>query len=330
MTRLSKTLRGSPVVAAPGKIFLVGEYSVLEGGSAVVAAVSRYAVAQYLPELAPESRLIDETVKRATLALGELAAALPRGSALVNTAEFRHRASKLGLGSSAAAAVAATGAVFATAGLDIKRHRELLFSVADDGHRAAQGGVGSGADIAAAVHGGFVGFVRPPGGKPISMRLTAPRALQIVVFWTGFPQATTSMIEGMQAFAVRSRQSYDWYMGKLRQIGERFLQAFSSNDLPGAITEADAYGRMLEKLGDSATLPIVTPAFAQTADLARSLGGTAKPSGAGGGDVGVAFFGEESAAAEFTRRCPTGVSVLDVKVDLDGARRRLPGMVELV
>jgi hypothetical protein len=29
------TLRGSPVVAAPGKVFLIGEYAVLEEGSAV-------------------------------------------------------------------------------------------------------------------------------------------------------------------------------------------------------------------------------------------------------------------------------------------------------
>lgn len=43
------TLVGTPVVVAPGKIFLVGEYAVLDGGVAVLAAVSRYAVAQYVP-----------------------------------------------------------------------------------------------------------------------------------------------------------------------------------------------------------------------------------------------------------------------------------------
>ena len=55
---LSKTLRGSPVVVAPGKVFLVGEYAVLEGGAAVLASVNRYAVAQYLPDLTPESPVI--------------------------------------------------------------------------------------------------------------------------------------------------------------------------------------------------------------------------------------------------------------------------------
>ena len=45
------TLRGAPVIVAPGKIFLVGEYGVLEGGSAVLTAVSCNAVAQYIPGL---------------------------------------------------------------------------------------------------------------------------------------------------------------------------------------------------------------------------------------------------------------------------------------
>ena len=39
-----RTLRGNPVVAAPGKLFVIGEYAVLAGAPAVVAAVNRYAV----------------------------------------------------------------------------------------------------------------------------------------------------------------------------------------------------------------------------------------------------------------------------------------------
>ena len=38
---------------APGKLFLAGEYAVLDGGVAVVAAASRYALAQFQPGMAP-------------------------------------------------------------------------------------------------------------------------------------------------------------------------------------------------------------------------------------------------------------------------------------
>jgi phosphomevalonate kinase len=327
---LSRTLRGSPVVMAPGKIFLVGEYAVLEGGAAVLAAVSRYAIAQYIPDLNPESPFIDESVKRAVAALGELAPALPAGSALVNTAAFRHRLAKLGLGSSAAAAVSSAAAVLAFVGIDFSDKRELLFTIADEGHRAAQGGVGSGADVAAAVHGGYIGFVRPPGGKPVMRTLARPSRLELVVFWTGRPSHTPTLVQAVRTFAERSASSYGFLIDELRRTADKFVDRFDADDAPGAIAEADAYVRTLEILGASAGMPIVSAPFVEAATLARQLGGTAKPSGAGGGDVGVALFGEAKAAAEFIRRCPAGISVLDVKVDGDGVRRRLPSDVEVI
>jgi phosphomevalonate kinase len=324
-----RTLIGTPVVAAPGKVFLVGEYAVLEGGPAVLAAVSRYAVAQYVPDLAPASPVVAETLKRAVALIADLAPALPPGAPLVDTAAFRQGQQKLGLGSSAAAAVAAAAAVLTYAGVDIATRRDLLFTIADEGHRAAQGGLGSGGDIAAAVHGGFVGFVRPPGAAPIVRRLSRPSGLTVVVFWSGTSASTPRLVQAVRALGQRDPGRYGALMGELRQRAEQFAHAFLTHDARGAIGHADAYGQLLEKLGAFAEVPIVTPPFAEAAAVARGLGGAAKPSGAGGGDVGVALFADDGAAAAFTRRCPSGVSVLDVTIDPDGARRRHhPGFVE--
>jgi phosphomevalonate kinase len=323
------TASGAPVVAAPGKLFLVGEYAVLEGGPAVLAAVSRYAVARYVPDLTPASPVVAETVKRAVARLADLAPPLPPGAPLVDSAAFRQGHQKLGLGSSAAAAVAAAGAVLSYAGVDLTGHRDLLFTIADEGHRAAQGGLGSGADIAAAVHGGFVGFVRPAGAAPIVRRMSRPSGLAVVVFWTGASASTPRLVQAVQALRGRDGGRYAALMRELRQTAEQFAQAFLADDARGVVRHADGYGRLLEKLGASAEVPIVTPPFVAAAAVARSLGGAAKPSGAGGGDVGVALFADDDAAAAFTRRCPPGVSVLDVTIDPDGARRRHPGSVEL-
>jgi phosphomevalonate kinase len=322
----STTLMGSPMVAAPGKVFLVGEYAVLEGGCAVVAAVSRHAVAQFIPGMDAQSPVIAETVKRTVAALGDLAAALPPGSALVDTAAFHDKQVKLGLGSSSAAAVAAAGAVLAFAGVDLAARRDVLFTVADEGHRAAQGGVGSGADVAVAVHGGFLGYVKAAGEKPSIRPLPRPAGLELVVFWTGTVASTPTLIQAVRAWAEGAPASYAAIIDELRQAAERFLEAFQGNDAAAAIVHADAYGRILEKLGSSAGVAIVTPPFALAAALARSLNGAAKPSGAGGGDVGVALFSDEAAAWEFTRRCPEGVSVLDVEIDPQGVRRRQRGV----
>ena len=133
------TLVGTPVVAAPGKIFLVGEYAVLDGGVAVLAAVSRYAVAQYVPGTEPQSAVVGEAVKHSLTAIGEASAALPPGSVLVDTDAFCQGKFKIGLGSSAATAVATVGAMFETAGLSIEHMQHEVFSTAEAAHRAALG-----------------------------------------------------------------------------------------------------------------------------------------------------------------------------------------------
>ena len=91
---------------------------------------------------------------------------------------------------------------------------------------------------------------------------------------------------------------------------------------------ADAYGLTLGELGASAGVPIVTPEVKSAADLARSLGGTVKPSGSGGGDIAVAFFSSADAATTFASRCPAGLSVLDLKLGVAGVHTRLPGGIE--
>jgi len=78
----------------------------------------------------------------------------------------------------------------------------------------------------------------------------------------------------------------------------------------------------MAELGKAAGVKIVTDAFEQAAALARELGGDAKPSGAGGGDVGVALFATPEAAALFVRACQPAVSVLDVSLARSGVYRR--------
>jgi phosphomevalonate kinase len=323
------TLRGSPVVFAPGKVFLIGEYAVLEGGVAVLAAAGRYAVGQYVPELAPSSGLVAEVARRAVLALGELSSALPSGAVLVDTSQFERDGTKLGLGSSAAAAVATAGAIFEHAGVSVATHQELLYSIADAGHRTAQGGLGSGADVAAAVHGGFIQYFRPKDGAPAVVRLNAPTGLTIIVFWVQQAARTVDLVRAVQALATRNAPLYKWMMDELRAGADRFAKAFASNDARGVLEAADAYGRTLAELGEASAVPIVTRPFEAAATLARSLGGAAKPSGAGGGDIGVAFFANPGAATTFAAQCPDGVLVLDIRLGAAGAHRRLPTGIEM-
>ena len=185
-----KTLLGEPMVTAPGKLVLLGEYAVLDGFPAVVAAVNRRASGQFMPGRAPESELVDIAVRNAAEALGPNREALPRGSVLVDTSAFSLNGTKMGIGSSAATAAVSVGAVLETAGRSVADSTDLVFDVALAAHRAAQGGLGSGADVAAAVYGGLLHYERPAAG-PASIRRLPPHAgVEMVVFSTGTPSST--------------------------------------------------------------------------------------------------------------------------------------------
>ncbi|HEY2370743.1 MAG TPA: hypothetical protein VGH87_30320, partial [Polyangiaceae bacterium] len=129
-------------VAAPGKLVITGAYVVLEGAPAIVCAVDRYAYA--------EDRN-GETTR-------EVAAALDPAPA-IDTRALEDASQKLGLGSSAAALVAALGLRRAQAGEDLgaEKARRDIFERAREVHARVQGG-GSGVDVAASTFGGVLHY----------------------------------------------------------------------------------------------------------------------------------------------------------------------------
>jgi len=316
------TLRGSPVVVAPGKVFIMGEYAVLDGAPAVVAAVSRFAVGQFIAGGAGESPFVEEAVRVTLEGLGERAAALPAGSVWVDSAGFSAEGRKLGLGSSAAVTAATVGAMLEMAGLPIASNRDFCFTLAENAHRVAQGGIGSGADVAAAVHGGLLQFRRPPGGYPITERLQQPADLRIVIFSEGQSASTPDLVRGVKAFAERNPSGYASALRPLREQAELFAEAFAEGKIAALLDSARIFGTAL---GMRSGVPIVTTRFEIAANLAINLGGVAKPSGAGGGDIGVGLFGDEGAARTFASRVEQlGLRVLDAPIETKGVHRRQP------
>ena len=319
------TLRGSPVVVAPGKVFLIGEYAVLDGAPAVVAAVSRAAVGQFIPGMEPESTFVAQAVEAALAGIGDHAAALPSGSVMVDSTSLSMNGKKLGLGSSAAVTTASVAAVLELAGLPVADNRALCFSLAERAHRAAQGGTGSGADVAASVHGGLIQYRRPAGGYPVIEKMRVPADLRLVVFAEGKPAATPNLVRTVKDFAERDPQGYAAVMRPLRDQAESFVEELSAGNIAGLLEAARAYGAGLMELGARADSPIITPRFELASELAMNLGGVAKPSGAGGGDVGIGLFGDAGAARTFSSRLTQlGLQIIDVLIDSTGVHRRLP------
>src|SRR6185295_6684794 len=78
-------------------------------------------------------------------------------------------------------------------------------------------------------------------------------------------------------------------LSDLRAAAERAAAAIARADGAAFLEAVDASGDLLGALGEEAAIPIVTPTLARLVAVARRTGAAAKPSGAGGGDCGIAF-----------------------------------------
>lgn len=309
------------VVSAPGKMMIAGEYAVLEGAEAVVAAVGRRAYARLgsgaQEVLPPEAAAARAAAERK---LGPVTGALT-----IDAADLQQEGRKLGLGSSAAAAAAAAGVVFAAHGRNVQDAdvREQMLAAALEGHRAVAPH-GSGADVAAAVLGGFIRF-RKLGDGVETHALLWPAALELVVVWTGTAVRTSDMLAQVKAFAAHDPSAFRKRMRNLGEQAEQLISALIASESDAVIECFHGYGSAMDELGRAAGIRIVDDTCERIRNLARQFGGGAKPSGAGGGDVAIATFSSSNAAGEFRASCASaGFEVLSIELGVPGERDEEP------
>lgn len=303
--------------SAPGKALLSGEYAVLDGAPAIVAAVSRRVDVRWAEKaMAPLAAEVEATLEIATRAFGAAPSPIE-----IDVRSLYEGERKLGLGSSAAAAVAAAGAVMAHHGHDLatRASKDAVFRSAFEGH-AAVAPSGSGVDVASSTYGGFLRFIRS-GNRPEVQPVARLEGLEIALVWTGHPARTSDLIGAVHRFRDHDPGAYAKLIDSLKQQAGRFAEAFAQGRASQVVEVADAYGEAMQALGNASGAPIVDGALERARSLARSHGGAAKPSGAGGGDVAVAFFEEKGAMDRFREACRgAGLLPVDVTWGVEGVR----------
>lgn len=300
-------------VRAPGKAMLIGEYAVLDGAPAVVAAVDCFAVAR-LVRGEPSSPFIAAAVSEAARLVADpqdpgqpnISGGLGGGLVpFVDTLAFSEGGRKLGVGSSAAATVAAVGALVNAAGLDVSSPevRERVQQAATRAHDHAQGVRGSGADVLAATWGG-VCTLNVQGEQALRGAHVLPgQSSSIVVRFVPTAQSasTAQLVERYRAVHASSAPA----RARLAEAAQRFVQAWSSADAGGLLTAVAAAYDGYRALESALDRTLITPDHERIAQAAQAAGGAAKPSGAGGGDLAVAFFPDEESAARFAAHLPS-------------------------
>jgi len=306
------------VCSAPGKLFLGGEYAVLQGAKAVVTAVNRRIVAMTSPDVRYTSPIVAAVREHMGHVLDSDSDTVQNIPLLeVSSTGFRIRREKIGLGSSAAVAASASGTLFEWSGKKIADHRSEILDLAIKAHSEVQGGRGSGADVAAAVHGGTIIFAM--GGVP---EMIDTSGVEIVAVWSGRAASTTELIGKISDFARRDANAHRACFDELGAGAARLAEAYREAVPKRIISETLSYGESMNRLGRASGASIFTSEHDLVKTLARDLGGAAKPSGAGGGDVAIAVFEDPEAAKRLRSRCRShGLIPLDIKLSAPGLRR---------
>jgi phosphomevalonate kinase len=285
-------------VLAPGKAILSGEYAVLHGAPAISVATDR-CVRAWIGQgtaLSPFLVAALDRVAQVIEATGKRAPELKQSGVVgVDSTALYDGAKKLGLGSSAAVTVAVVGAALHKYGWSFD-DKQKIFEIADEAHAAAQGTRGSGVDVATSVWGGAIRFQRKNGTVSITP-VTLPESLQLTFVFTGNSASTPELLGRVKALAESRPALHEAAIARLVSQAHAFDAAIADRDATSLLRAADGYHAAMAHLGECAGCDIVTQEHATLATLARRHGGAAKPSGAGGGDLGVAF----TVGAEATR-----------------------------
>lgn len=335
--------------SAPGKLFIVGEYAVVEPGQpAVLVAVDRYLHVRLLERAVPVSLASSPHVQAAIAAVEELCAA--RGVAArhfeiqIESELDEDDGRKYGLGSSAAVTVATIAALDRLYELGLthfERFKLALLATIEVSPRA------SGGDLAASTFGGWVFYCSPDRVALRAHReahgilaafeselwrdceireLPAPTGASLLVGWTGSPASTEQLVDSVSA----SPKSGDHdalrlaFLAQSKELALNFAEALesgtSADDLFAIIRASRA---LLHRLSEDRGIVIETDTLAALCSIAEQYGAAAKSSGAGGGDCGIALAKPENDIPSILRAWEQhGITHLDLDVAGSAATRK--------
>lgn len=340
--------------SAPGKLLLFGEYAVLAGAWAWVAAVDRRVQVTLTPvgigestidapqldvhqvrcdwshadlRLAPEhharlgmtARLLPLLAESLDLDIELLSrTSLRIDSAALFESDGQGCPVKLGLGSSGAVTAALIAAFEALAGIGDPSDSDARLNRCLPLYRKALASPVSGADLAASLGGGLQRYIDDARG-PRRVPASWPEGLSWQPVWVGQAAQTIDFVGVFRKWQHEDAEASETLLDAMTALSE----PGDDDDAEAWMARAEAYARCLVQLGAAMGRAVVTPEHAALAKAAARCGVVYKSCGAGGGDLGVALatdperlrcFGEAAEAQ--------GAHPLKLNIDRAGARAR--------
>ncbi|HCD08021.1 MAG TPA: phosphomevalonate kinase [Lactobacillus sp.] len=347
---------------APGKLYLAGEYAVVETGfPAVLTSVNKYVTVtinktqnggtiqskNLNKELIHWNRqgtelVFDDSESQLQYILAAIQFvekyALERDVKLnyydlLVTSELDSKdGKKYGLGSSAAVTVAVVKTLgdFYHLGLSAMD----IYKISAISHLSVQGN-GSLGDIAASAFGGIVAYYSPDRNWIFNMirnhsiteilalnwpelkiqSLQLPKDLELTVGWTGSPASTSILVDRIALTKAQKVEKYHNFLRASRKNVEHLITGFKDNNSVLIKKVFSEYRELLSDLAEFSDVHIETELLTKLCDIAEKLGGSAKTSGAGGGDCGIVLSDKNLNIAELKKEWQqVGITPLTLKI----------------
>ena len=200
---------------------------------------------------------------------------------------------------------------------------------------------GSGADIAAAVYGGVIAFQRAAPeqlawpsdaaahGRAIALAtgtadtLAWPSGVTLIPFFTGISADTAALIAAVAEARASRRVAVDAALTAVVRASRAACQACAAH-VPeiasSALIAALAFAaNAMDQLAIATDLPLVPDCVTAARSALKPLGGTAKTTGAGGGDVAIAVIPATEDVNEAKRLVTeAGGQIIELVVDQTG------------
>jgi phosphomevalonate kinase len=288
---------------APGKFFMLGEFSVLKGGSALVCSVDRFSRVsiEELPDGAEGSILLKykNAIKKIRFSsfisagkdfplirlINENLSTIDSPLSIeIDSQDLYYQESKLGLGSSASSIVALMEAIDRYLDRTSTTREKIRKGI--QYHNLFQAANGSGADIATSYLGGWIEYSKKELAKPIDRPNVDKFNFSIIS--TLEPVSTPSSIHyfnnWLEGDKVRSRM----LLQEMQEVSTYGISAAKESNCLLFSESISHYGSLLRELQDQSGIQIYNAKHNKIAEVALSYGLSYKPCGAGG-DLGFVF-----------------------------------------
>ena len=317
-------------VSIPGKVVISGEYAVLDGAPAIVSTLKQKVnitiqksdknhniyTTSVLQGVFPFTMDDDANVLWLEADPGVFGLVLQHAFKIlkpklkenlwiaVDSSEFFRTtkdgtAIKLGIGSSAAVSVGITQALSQYQA--IRSSPENLLSQANSIHQGLQGKQGSGIDVTCCfADQGVIECTKDSVKNHTWSILNWPNGLHLKALTTSQYGSTNRLVANYQRASNLYPKEFNSALDQFLEITQSLSHAWKSEDVDLIIDLLRAYDVHIKKLDKIGGIGIYTQVHADIQNIASTHNVFYKPSGAGGGDIGLAFSSSLDALNDFS------------------------------